>query len=289
VGLLALSTPWPAPAKLNLCLRVTGRRPDGYHLLQTAFQFLDYGDQLTIGARDDGRITRRGGPAGVAPEDDLAVRSALRLQAAAGVRDGADIELVKRLPVGGGLGGGSSDAATVLLVLDRLWGTGLGEERLAALGLELGADVPVFVRGRAAWAEGVGEILTPIDLPEPWYLVVVPPVQVSTAAVFAKRGLTPFSPLITIRDFHAGESGNDLEPVVRGLYPEVDFALRWLADHGTPRMSGSGACVFTPVTSAAAGREILARLPAPYRGFVARGRNRSPLHGALAGFEPAGK
>jgi len=283
VGARVLSQTWPAPAKINVFLRVTGRLPDGYHLLQTVFQFLDYGDRLRIRARDDGRIVRHGGPPGVAPDDDLVVRAAVRLRAETGAQGGADIRLEKRLPVGGGLGGGSSDAATTLLVLDRLWGLHLGEDALAGIGLELGADVPVFVRGRAAWAEGVGERLTPVDLPEPWYVVVVPPVQVSTAAVFAQRGLTPFSPLITIRDFHAGEPGNDLEPVVRRLYPEVDFALRWLSDHGNPRMSGTGACVYAPVADARSGRAILARLPAPYRGFVARGCNRSPLHDALAG------
>ncbi|HEX6549495.1 MAG TPA: 4-(cytidine 5'-diphospho)-2-C-methyl-D-erythritol kinase, partial [Gammaproteobacteria bacterium] len=195
----SISRNWPAPAKLNLFLHITGRRADGYHTLQTLFQFLDHGDLLDFRVRADGRIVRIAGPAGIPPDQDLAVRAAHRLQAAAGVSLGADISLHKRLPAQAGLGGGSSDAATTLVALNRLWGAGLSVEQLAALGLELGADVPVFVKGRAAWAEGVGEQLTPLDeLPEPWFLVIQPAAEVSTRELFQAAELTRNSLPITI-------------------------------------------------------------------------------------------
>jgi len=273
---------WPAPAKLNLFLHVTGRRPDGYHTLQTLFQFLDVGDDLRFDVTRDGHIARANSLPGVPEDRDLCVRAARLLQAASGSTQGAIIHLDKRLPLGGGLGGGSSDAATTLLALNELWGCGLAPDALAALGLKLGADVPVFVRGHAAWAEGVGEILTPAEPPERWVVVLTPAVSVSTAQVFAafdrELDLTPYSPAITIRDFHAGRGRNDLEPVVRRLYPEVDNALKWLGNFGDARMTGSGACVFLPVANEATGRAILAQCPAMLAGgFVARGRNVHPL------------
>lgn len=278
-----MTVSWPAPAKLNLFLHVTGRRPDGYHTLQTLFQFLDIADELQFDLTRDGRIARARELAGVPEERDLCVRAARLLQASSGNTQGAVIHLDKRLPLGGGLGGGSSDAATTLLALNELWGCGLTPEALAALGLKLGADVPVFVRGHAAWAEGVGEMLTPANPAERWMVVLVPPVAVSTAQVFAafdrEHDLTPYSPAITIRDFHAGRVRNDLEPVVRRLYPEVDNALKWLGNFGDARMTGSGACVFLPVVDAAAGQAILAECPAMLAGgFVARCRNLHPLH-----------
>lgn len=268
---------WPAPAKLNLFLHVTGRRADGYHTLQTVFQFLDYGDELAFVVTDDGRITRATPVPGVPEESDLTLRAARLLKESCAVMKGARIQLIKRLPIGGGLGGGSSDAATTLLALNELWDTRLSIPELAALGLKLGADVPVFIRGHAAWAEGIGEILTPIEPEEAWYLVVAPPVQVSTALVFADSELTRYSPTLTIRDFHEGRGlRNDLEPVVRRRYPEVDHAMRLLAEFGAPRMSGSGGCVFLRVSDADRGRHILERIPKPFTGFVARGRNRHP-------------
>ena len=275
---------WPAPAKLNLFLHVTGRRPDGYHTLQTLFQFLDVGDDLQFDVTRDGRIARANSLPGVPEDRDLCVRAARLLQAASGSTQGAIIHLDKRLPLGGGLGGGSSDAATTLLALNELWGCGLAADALAALGLKLGADVPVFVRGHAAWAEGVGEVLIPAEPPERWVVVLAPAVSVSTAVVFAafddarELDLTPYSPAITIRDFHAGRGRNDLEPVVRRLYPEVDNALKWLGNFGAARMTGSGACVFLPVADEVAGRAILAQCPATLAsGFVARSRNVHPL------------
>ena len=270
---------WPAPAKLNLFLRITGRRADGYHNLQTVFQFLDYGDELEFTITEDGRVTRTTPFPGVDEDRDLAVRAARLLQATTGTRRGVQIRLTKRIPAGGGLGGGSSDAATTLLALNALWDTRLPPGELATLGLGLGTDVPVFVRGQAAWGEGIGEVLTPIELDEAWYLVVVPPVHVSTAQVFADPELTRYSPPLTIRDFQAGRGlQNDLEPLVRNRYPEVDRAMRLLAEFGAPRMSGSGGCVFLKVTGAEHGRKILERIPKPFTGFVARGMNRHPLY-----------
>ena len=216
---------FPAPGKLNLMLRVTGRRADGYHQLQTVMRFIDYGDTLTIGVREDGGIARVNDVAGVPAEADLALRAARLLQRATGSRLGADIALHKRLPVGGGLGGGSSDAATVLLALNKLWETGLSRQRLAALGLELGADVPLFVGGANALAEGIGERLTPLDLPPAWYLVLVPPVAVPTARIFAHPELKRDSKPIKITAFSAALAGNDLEPVVCREYPEVARCL----------------------------------------------------------------
>lgn len=279
---------WPAPAKLNLFLQVTGVRPDGYHSLATVFQFLDIEDRLRFEIRNDGRIARARPLADVPEDRDLTVRAARLLRESTGASQGAVIYLDKRLPLGGGLGGGSSDAATTLLALNHLWGCGLDLDALAALGLALGADVPVFVRGRAAWAEGVGEVLTPIEPPESWYVVLSPPVAVSTAAVFAawdrEFHLTPPRPALKIRDFRAGPGQNDLEPVVRRLYPEVDRTLIWLKKFGEACMTGSGACVFLAAENEARAREILAARPAGLAdGFVARGVNRHPVHTRLYG------
>jgi len=270
--------PWPAPAKLNLFLHVTGRRADGYHELQTVFQFLDLADRLYFGLRSDGEIRRHGGPAGVAPGDDLCVRAAGLLQSQGGISQGVDIYNEKILPAGGGLGGGSSDAATTLWALNRLWGVGLGTAELAKLGLGLGADVPVFLHGHAAWAEGVGEILTPVDLPEPWFLVLNPNVSVSTAAVFSDARLTRDTPRMTIRDFLSGNGRNDCEAVVRRRYPEVAAALDWLNSYSPARMTGTGACVFAAFDAETDARATAARVPQEWTAFVARGLNRSPLH-----------
>ena len=270
--------PWPAPAKLNLFLHVLGRRPDGYHELQTCFQFVDLADELMIRVRDDGRIRRLGGLPEVAPEADLCVRAALALRAASGCALGAEIHILKRIPAGAGLGGGSSDAATTLVALNRLWRLDWPVERLAALGLELGADVPVFVHGRAAFAGGVGEQLTPIAPVEGNYLILKPKVSVSTAEVFRDPELTRNSPAITIHGFLASGGHNDCEPVVRRRYPEVAFALDTLSRYGDARLTGTGACVFLACETMARGREIAAELsPGLFDAFVVRGLNDSPL------------
>lgn len=269
---------WPAPAKLNLFLHVTGRRADGYHLLQTVFQFLDYGDVLEFDVNDSGDIRHDRLPPGIEPEQELCLRAARLLQRETGTRQGTVIHINKVLPQGGGLGGGSSDAATTLIALNELWQLGLDRGRLAGLGLQLGADVPVFVRGQAAWAEGVGEELQPVDLPEPWFVVICPQIQVSTPAIFADPELTRDSPAITIRAFLKGATRNDLEPVVRKRHPEVDQVLSWLAQYGSPRMTGSGGCVFLAVKNRAEGEKLLASCPAGMNGFVARALNRHPLY-----------
>jgi 4-diphosphocytidyl-2-C-methyl-D-erythritol kinase len=267
----------PAPAKLNLMLRIVGRRPDGYHLLQTVFQILDYGDELRFLVRHDGEVRRLGEVPGVAADADLVVRAARLLQQETGCRLGADIEVRKRVPLGGGLGGGSSDAATTLLALNRLWGLGLDQGRLAALGVRLGADVPVFVGGRSAWSEGIGELLTPLDLPDTWYAVVRPPCAVSTAAVFADPELTRNSPVTTISTFFAGSRQNDCLGVVRRRYPPVAAALDWLDGFGTAQLTGTGSCVFAAFEREAGARAVIAALPAGHEGFAARGLNRSPV------------
>lgn len=271
----------PAPAKLNLFLHIVGRRDDGYHLLQTVFQFLDYGDELDFEIPVDGRIHRIGDVPGLGQADDLSVRAARALRERTGSSQGAIIRLAKRLPSGGGLGGGSSDAATTLLALNRLWGCGLQIDDLASLGLELGADVPVFVRGYAAWGEGVGERLEPVMLPEPWYVVVKPPADVSTAAIFSDPQLTRNCPRITISDFLSGGGGNAAESLVRKLYPEVGTALDWLDGYSKARLTGTGACVFAAFEQRESAERALAERPSGWWGIVARGCNRSPLHQIL--------
>lgn len=268
---------WPAPAKLNLMLRIVGRRPDGYHELQTVFQFIDRCDLLWFDVRSDGRINRLVEVPGVAPEADLTVRAALALREATGCRLGADIRCEKVLPMGGGLGGGSSDAATTLFALNRLWDIGLDEDALAELALPLGADVPVFIRGRAAWAEGVGERLVPVELPEPWYLVLSPPCSVSTRDVFTHPELTRNSVPITLADFVAGDAENDCLGVVRRDYAPVAAALDWLSTWGGGRLTGTGACVFAVFDDRSEALRALEHCPPEMRGFVARGLNCSPL------------
>ncbi|SDO58990.1 4-diphosphocytidyl-2-C-methyl-D-erythritol kinase [Halomonas shengliensis] len=274
----------PAPAKLNRMLHITGRRADGYHELQTLFQFLDHGDTLHLAPRDDGKIRLTPGIAGVAPEENLIVRAARRLQAESGCPLGADIHLEKRLPMGGGLGGGSSDAATTLLGLDALWRLGLTLERLAALGLALGADVPVFVHGHAAWAEGIGERLTPVTLDTPWFVVVHPGIEVATPAVFRAPELTRHTPPITMaRALQGGASSwrNDCEATVRALYPPVAAALDWLSERAPTMLTGTGACVFARLATEEQADRLLAEIGGRWKAFKARGLNRSPLHDVL--------
>ena len=268
---------YPAPAKLNLMLRVTGRRADGYHLLQTVFRFIDFGDSLTFDVRADGLIARRNAVAGVPDTADLTLRAARLLQQAGGVRDGADITLEKRLPLGGGLGGGSSDAATSLIVLNRLWRLNWPRQRLQELALELGADVPVFVFGQSALGEGVGEKLTPLDLPPAWYVVLLPPVEIATARIFQDADLIRDSIPTKIPPFSAESGINDLEPVVCRLYPVVAEHLAWLKQFGRASVTGSGSCVFAEFEHEAAARAALERLPATMRGVVAQGLACHPL------------
>jgi 4-diphosphocytidyl-2-C-methyl-D-erythritol kinase len=273
---------WPAPAKLNLFLHVTGQRSDGFHNLQTIFQLLDWGDELEIALTPDSAIERLAGPEGLAPAEDLTVRAALLLQSVCQVRQGAQIRLRKRIPMGGGLGGGSSDAATVLQVLNKLWGTGLTVSELATLGLQLGSDVPVFVQGRSAWAEGRGEVLTPIELPPAWYLIVWPRIAVSTAGIFQAPELTRNSPLIKIRALSQGEWRNDCESLVLSRYPGIAAAIDWVRAWAPARLSGTGSCVFASFASAREAERVAARVPDEWASFVARGVNQSPLVSALA-------
>jgi 4-diphosphocytidyl-2-C-methyl-D-erythritol kinase len=275
--LLGSHAPWPAPAKLNLCLHIVGRRADGYHLLQTAMQFIDLRDDLWFYRRPAGVIERVAGPTDIPADTDLAVRAARLLVASCDVRDGVAIGLSKGIPMQGGLGGGSSDAATVLVALNHLWRVGLRLDELAALGLTLGADVPIFVRGHAAWAEGVGERLTACDFPENIYLVVKPRAAVSTAEIFQAAELTRNSPITTIRAFLAGGGRNDCTSTVRRRYPEIGEALDWLEEFGDARLTGTGACVFVAMPDVAAAQTVKARLPARWTGYVVRGLNRSPL------------
>ena len=278
----------PAPAKLNLMLHVLGRREDGYHELQTLFQFLDHGDELTFARREDGQIRLLSDLPGVDHESNLIVRAARLLQQQGDDVPGADITLVKRLPMGGGIGGGSSDAATTLLGLNRLWNLGLGLDRLAQLGLSLGADVPVFVRGHAAFAEGVGERLQAVELPEPWYLVAVPQVSVSTAEIFSDSELTRNTPPITVRSLLAGGGHNDCQPVVEKRYPQVRNALSLLNKFVPARMTGTGACVFGSFPNEGEADKVRRQLPATLPSFVARGSNVSMLHRMLERLEQEG-
>lgn len=276
----------PAPAKLNLFLHVVGRRADGYHLLQTLFQFIDLNDTLHFALRIDGEVCRIDELEGVSPEQDLCVRAARLLQRETGCKLGVDIGLKKRIPMGGGLGGGSSDAATTLLALNRLWNLGLPRERLMQLGVSLGADVPVFVFGENAFAEGVGEQLQPYPLPEAWYVVLCPPVQVPTAGIFAHPELTRNTISMTMRalpeglDLLAGSRmglKNDLQAVACKLYPAVAEYLAWLAKFAPAMMTGSGACVFAGFATEAEAQAVLQQLPSAMCGFVARGLQQHPL------------
>lgn len=291
-----MSHAYPAPAKLNLFLHVVGRRADGYHLLQSVFRLIDRADTVHLQLRDDGRVVREGDLPGVAEDDDLTVRAARLLQAHVSDGAGVSIRLDKVLPLGGGLGGGSSDAATVLLALNRLWQANLPRETLQDLALQLGADVPVFVFGQTAFAEGIGEILHPATAPPAWYVVLMPPVQVPTAAIFSAPELTRNTPPLKIAPFSAGTGHsafhglhplesqnslvghNDLQPVVISRYPDVARHLEWLGQFGEARMTGSGACVFAAFGTEEAAREVLHHLPVSMQGFVAQGLDRHPLY-----------
>lgn len=296
----------PAPAKLNLFLHVVGRRADGYHELQTVFQFIGLADRVRIARRADALLRRTTAIPGVAEADDLVIRAAQRLREECGIEEGADIGVEKRIPLGGGLGGGSSDAASTLVGLNRLWGLGMDADRLAALAAELGADVPVFVHGLAAWAEGVGERLVPVVLEQPWYVLIVLPFAVSTADVFRSRALTRNTPRLRIsRLLPSGTEGresparierliavarNDCEPVVREMHPQVGEALDWLSRYSRARMTGTGATVFAPSGTRERAVEIARAVPPPWRGLVARGMNQSPLreHAGRAAARAAG-
>lgn len=269
---------WPAPAKLNLFLHVTGRRDDGYHSLQTVFRLLDWGDTISIRLRDDGAIGRTAGAAGVAADKDLAMRAAFLLADHAGARLGADIAVGKRIPVGAGLGGGSSDAASVLVALNRLWGLALTVGQLAELGQSLGADVPVFVHGRSAWAEGTGELLTPVELDPAWYLLVDPHCTVATGELFAASELTRDMPAATISDFSNGDlTDNCFEPLVRARHEPVAAALDWLSGHAGARMSGTGSVVFAEFAERSAAQAVASQCPARFTATVVKGVNTSPL------------
>lgn len=292
---------WSAPAKLNLFLHITGQRPDGYHELQTVFQFINFGDVLRFALRTDGQLHRVNDVPGVPEDDDLIIRAARLLQVETGCTRGVDIHIEKNLPMGGGLGGGSSDAATTLVALNELWGLGIDENRLAALGLQLGADVPVFVRGRAAWAEGVGEKLEPVNLPEPWFVVLVPNVSVSTAELFVDPQLTRDAQPIKIRDYLSwvgsvgaenisgalfyptescqgeGRLGNVFEPLVRAKYREIDAALTALMQLAPARLTGTGGCIFAAFAEESQARKVAEQLAGRWQTIVAAACNRSPL------------
>lgn len=268
---------WPAPAKLNLLLHVLGRRADGYHLLQTVFQLIDLSDTLVFTPRDDGAIRLSAPLPGVPEEGDLTVRAARLLQAETGCATGATIAVEKRIPLGGGLGGGSSDAATTLIALNELWGTGLERSDLGRLGLALGADVPFFLFGRNALGEGIGEVLTTLALPPRWYVVITPQVAVPTREIFNSAELTRDTKPLRITAFFAGLGRNDLEPVVRARYPEVARAIDWLARHGTARMSGSGSSVFAAFAHEDEARTVAAKVPGEWRAWAVRGLDRHPL------------
>ncbi|MCI0655232.1 MAG: 4-(cytidine 5'-diphospho)-2-C-methyl-D-erythritol kinase [Methylococcaceae bacterium] len=275
---------WPAPAKLNLMLRVIGRRSDGYHLLQTVFQFIDLADWISFFPRSDRQIRLKNPLPGIAEPDDLTVRAARLLQERSCVRTGMDIELEKILPIGGGLGGGSSDAATALIVLNKLWDLGYATRELMDLGLSLGADVPIFIYGRSAWAEGVGEVLDPIDPPECWYVVLFPECQVSTAEIFASDKLTRDNSPVTIDHFNSGFTCNDCRAVVSQLYPPVKRALDALSGFGDARLTGTGSCVFLACEKHDSASAIAGQLSDRYRVFVVKGCNRSPLHSKVMAF-----
>ncbi len=281
------TTHWPSPAKLNLFLYITGRRANGYHELQTIFQFLDHGDDLTITANDSGDITLTPEIPGVALEENLIWRAAVALQQFTGCQFGADIQLNKILPMGGGIGGGSSNAATVLVALNYLWQTDCSEDQLAEIGLKLGADVPVFVRGHAAFAEGVGEEISKVEPEEKWYLVVRPNVSIATVDIFTHPDLTRNTPKRPLSVLLKSDYGNDCEKIVRLLYPEVDKQLSWLLQYAPSRLTGTGSCVFAEFSSENSARNVLEQLPDNVTAFVAKGNNISPLYRTLANYRLA--
>lgn len=282
-----MMTRWPSPAKLNLFLYITGQRPDGYHTLQTLFQFLDYGDTLAIEPRTDGQLRLLTPVDGVPNEENLIIRAARLLMKTAAQSQrlpegsGADISIDKRLPMGGGLGGGSSNAATVLVALNHLWQCHLSEDELATIGLTLGADVPVFVRGHAAFAEGVGEVLTPVEVAEKWYLVAHPGVSIPTPVIFGDPELPRNTPVRSIYTLLNCEFANDCEVIARKRFREVDDVLSWLLEYAPSRLTGTGACVFAEFDTELAARQVLEQAPEWLQGFVAKGVNLSPLKQAL--------
>lgn len=271
----------PCPAKLNLCLNITGRREDGYHQLQTLFQLLDYGDELILESDSSGRLSLEPELPGVTTADNLVYRAAMALREHTGTRAGAKMQLIKRLPCGGGIGGGSSDAASTLLGLNALWQTQVPINELSLIGKQLGADVPVFVEGRSAWAEGVGEQLSPVEIPPFWYLVLAPNCHVSTAEIFAHKDLTRDSKRIKVRASFEEGGKNDCQPLVEKLFPQVKNAVDWLSQFGHALMSGTGACVFTRFATQAEALAVFAKRPERLDGFVAKGVNQSPLHQRL--------
>ncbi|STO58177.1 4-diphosphocytidyl-2-C-methyl-D-erythritol kinase [Grimontia hollisae] len=275
------TTTWPAPAKLNLFLYITGRRDNGYHDLQTLFQFLDYGDTLTITPNDSGDITLSPDIGGISVEENLIYRAAMAIKAKTGCPLGAHIHVEKVLPMGGGLGGGSSNAATTLVALNHLWQTQLSIDELADMGLALGADVPVFVRGTTAFAEGIGELLQPTEAEEKWYLVAKPDVSIATAKIFGHPDLTRNTPKRTLNALLSTKYENDCEKIVRELFPEVDKALSWLLEYAPSRLTGTGACVFAEFEDEQDARSTFNKLPDWLTGFVARGVNTSPLLSTL--------
>ena len=285
--MIDLSTRWPSPAKLNLFLYINGRTENGYHELQTLFQFVDHGDELTIQANDSGEITISPEIEGVPLKDNLIWKAATALQRFANCYYGAHINLHKILPMGGGIGGGSSNAATALVALNYLWQTNLSDDELAEIGLALGADVPVFVRGFSAFAEGVGEKLSPAHPDEKWYLVVRPNVSIATADIFGHPDLTRNTPKRDLETLLNTPSVNDCEKIVRMLYPEVDKQLSWLLQYAPSRLTGTGSCVFAEFSSKSEAETILAQLSDKVSAFVAQGRNISPLKETLAEYQSA--
>ncbi|MDF0533842.1 4-(cytidine 5'-diphospho)-2-C-methyl-D-erythritol kinase [Shewanella sp. A32] len=279
----SLSLGWPAPAKLNLFLHINGRRADGYHELQTLFQFLDYGDLLDFKITNDGKITLHSNlNTNIADDDNLIVKAAKLLQQQSASKLGAEIWLDKKLPMGGGVGGGSSDAATTLVALNALWQIGLDQPQLAALGLKLGADVPIFIHGHAAFAEGVGEKLVAVDIPEHWYLVIAPEAHVSTAAIFQHPDLPRDTAKLSWNELLSANWKNDCQTLVSNNFPQVAKALAWLLEYAPSRMTGTGACVFGEFETQQQALECLAKMPKTFRGFVAKGTNISPLQHRLS-------
>jgi len=277
-----IDSPWPAPAKINLFLHITNRREDGYHELQTLFQFLDLCDDLWFDVRNDNKIRRCTEIESVNEADDLVIRAANRLREVTNSSLGVDISIDKKLPMGGGIGGGSSDAATTLVALNKLWGLNIPQQELAKIGLKLGADVPFFIHGHTAWAEGIGEKLQSFSAAEPWYLLVHPGIHISTAEIFSNSQLTRDTTPIKMLTFIAGDGNNDCEPVVRNNYPEVEKVFDWFGQGSPARLTGTGACVFCPYPDEASAQKVARSLPENWTGFVVKGLNRSPLLDRLA-------
>ncbi len=266
---------WPSPAKLNLFLHIVGRRSDGYHNLQTLFQLVDANDALYFAPHADKVNLQTDAP--IPGRNNLIIQAAVALQKYSGTSKGATITLHKRLPIGGGVGGGSSNAATTLVALNSLWGLGLSQDALAGIGLTLGADVPLFIKAQSAFAEGLGDILTPLSLPKRWFLILTPKIHVSTATIFGHKDLTRDTEIIRIRRYEIGMGHNDCEPLVRRLYPPVDDALHWLSQHADARLTGTGSSVFAAFTNLSDAEMIFAQCPKSLTGFIAEGVNASPL------------